>query len=218
MTITIQTYIPTANNEDKIFRLSCALDQDDRGRFENSVKQLVSNQDGFNELHLLLIDKNIVGFLALKGSLPCNWINDITLETVYVLISEPFRGQKLSHLLIGKYTQSISNWTISSLKTFNAENHQELVFHLVISPVSKKGSVFQKKSVVAAYTWCTNNIQKMLNDKIINPHENRFIIFDWGLGPNYFIFPKEGSIEKINRQSALEIPGKKFFEIAQELN
>ena len=215
MKIDTQTFSPNEDNLQEILSLSSLFTGDDKHRYESSIESLANNIDGFKELHLLINDDDIVGFLALRGTLPCEATNHIMLETVYVLIHDSHRGQKLSGTLVSKYTESVTNWVVSALQTSHSGNYQELVFNLQISPISESGFAFRKNSVISAAGWCVMNLQPLLNNDKINTFGVPYMIFDWGLpGGKRALFPLAGEIKKFEQPSAKEMSDKPLFEIA----
>jgi len=216
MSYSTQTLFPNKDNVENILNLPSTLTDDDKHRYEGEVKSLATTPD-FKELHLLINENKIVGFLALKGALPCSVINHLALETAYVLIQNAHRGQRLSSILISKYLETINRWTFAALNTSYTESYQELIFNLQINDISNSGTSFRKKSVKAALEWCINHIQPRLNDHKINTFDTPYIIFYYGYGNNHVIFSKTDDY-KIFEPTPTEIMSDKpLYEVAYNI-
>ncbi len=212
MSYSTQTLYPNKDNVEDILSLPNIFTNDDKDRYEDEVKSLSTTPD-FKELHLLINENKVVGFLALKGALPCSDINHLVLETAYVLIHETHRGQKLSEILISKYPECIDRWVDAALQASYTKKHQELIFNLQINAVSKGGASFRKKSVMAAMEWCLKNIQPKLNNNQTNSFDTPYIFFDYGYGFKLTSFPKAGDIEIFDHPSAGQMSNKQIHEI-----
>jgi len=170
---------------DDLLRLNCTIEG-----FET--------HNGFCQIHALLKDNTVIGFIATKGALPSPTGETLALELTYVLIAPEYRDKGFSKFLVEAYQSSLKEWLESCFSNNKASQSDPINFVLVISPASSQGRSFRKNCLKGLFVWLEGTVLSLLNGSK-NRAGTKIIHFDTGVSDSIIRIQKGGKLELISK-------------------